>query len=170
MLKPEIKELLEDQANYELYSAYIYLGIRVYFADKNLNGFANWFDIQTQEERDHALLMVQYLLNNGAAPKLPEVKAVPNGYDSFLAALKAAQAHEFKVTERIHRIYDAAFAAKDFRTVQFLDWFVKEQGEEEKNIDDIIKRYDLFAGDAKGLYSLDAELGTRVYAAPSLVL
>lgn len=170
MLKPEIQDLIADQVNYEFYSAYIYLGIRIYFEDKNLNGFANWFNIQTQEERDHATLMLQYLLNNEAVPKLTEVKAVPNSYNTFLDALKTAHAHELKVTERIHHIYGAALKAEDFRTVQCFDWFVKEQGEEEKNIDDIIKRYELFAHDTKGLYNLDAELATRVYTAPTLVL
>jgi ferritin len=59
---------------------------------------------------------------------------------------------------------------KDYRTMQFLDWFVKEQGEEEKNAEDMIKKMDLFGGDAKGLYALNSELAARVYSAPSLVL
>lgn len=170
MLKPEIKALLEDQVNYEFFSAYIYLGIYSYYADQNLNGFANWFQIQTQEERDHAMLMLQYLLNNGEKVSFPAVHEVNSDFQSFDAPLKATYKHELMVTERIHKIYGAALAVQDFRTTQFLDWFVKEQGEEEKNIEDIIKRYRIFAGDAKGLYNLDAELATRVYAPPSLVL
>lgn len=73
-------------------------------------------------------------------------------------------------TASIHEMYGLAHEQKDFRTMQFLDWFVKEQGEEEKNTEDIIKRYDLFGNDAKGLYMLDSELGARVYAPASLVL
>ena len=80
------------------------------------------------------------------------------------------EGHEQYVTSLINAIYAAANKANDFRTTQFLDWFVKEQGEEEKNADDLIKKFDLFAGDPKGLYLLDAELKTRVYTAPSLVL
>ena len=74
------------------------------------------------------------------------------------------------MTESIHTVYEAAYNCKDFRTMQFLDWFVKEQGEEEKNTDDLVKKFQLFGSDAKGLYMLDAELGARVYSAPSLVL
>jgi ferritin len=74
------------------------------------------------------------------------------------------------VTASINNIYAAAYALKDFRTMQFLDWFVKEQGEEEKNAESNIKKYDLFGSDPKGLYMLDNELGTRVYAPPSLVI
>ena len=78
--------------------------------------------------------------------------------------------HERYVTSLIHNLYDAAYSVKDFRTMQFLDWFVKEQGEEENNADDLIKKYELFGDDPKSLYLLDNELASRVYAAPSLVL
>ena len=78
--------------------------------------------------------------------------------------------HERYVTSLIHAIYDAAYEVRDFRTMQFLDWFVKEQGEEEKNAEDLIKKMELFGSDPKGLYLLDSELAARVYTAPSLVL
>ena len=84
--------------------------------------------------------------------------------------LKAALAHEEYVTSLINNIYGEAQKVNDFRTVQFLDWFVKEQGEEEKNASELVKRFDLFGHDPKGLYMLDSELAARVYAAPSLVL
>ena len=74
------------------------------------------------------------------------------------------------VIESINKIYEAAYSVRDFRTMQFLDWFIKEQGEEEKNADDNIKKYHLFAGDSKGLYMLDNEMKARVYVAPTLVL
>ena len=170
MLSKELTSLLNGQINYEWYSAYIYLDIANFYAEKNLNGFANWFTIQTQEERDHALLFNQYLVNNGATVTLQDVKAPDFKYADFRAPAATAFEHEQKVTARINSIYATAYEQKDFRTMQFLDWFVKEQGEEEKNTDDIVKRYDLFAGDAKGLYMLDAELAARVYTAPSLVL
>ena len=66
--------------------------------------------------------------------------------------------------------YAAAYEVKDFRTMQMLDWFIKEQGEEEKNAADLITKMDLFGGDSKGLYMLNSELKARVYTAPSLVL
>ena len=84
--------------------------------------------------------------------------------------LKAGLAHEQYVTNLIHTIYDAAYEVKDFRTMQFLDWFVKEQGEEEKTAEDMIKKMELYGDDAKGLYMLNSELAGRTYAAPSLVL
>lgn len=170
MLNKEIVSKINNQINFELYSAYIYLDMSNYYADHNLNGFANWFKIQTQEERDHAMLFMDYLLNNGERVVLKDVLAPNKEYTDFRQPAIEAYAHEQKVTASIHDIYGVAYELKDFRTMQFLDWFVKEQGEEEKNTDEIIKRYDLFGNDAKGLYLIDAELAARVYSAPSLVI
>ena len=84
--------------------------------------------------------------------------------------LKAGLAHEEYVTSLINGIYSAAYDVKDFRTMQFLDWFVKEQGEEETNANDLISKMGLFGSDPKSLYMLNQELAARVYTAPSLVL
>ena len=170
MLNSEITKLLNEQLNKELYSAYLYMDMANYYADQGLNGFENWFFVQTQEERDHALLFRQYLLNNGETVTLKEIAAPNEKYDDYKKPLVKALEHEQFVTASINTIYEAANKIKDFRTMQFLDWFIKEQGEEEKNADDNIKKYDLFAGDSKGLYMLDNEMKARVYVAPSLVL
>lgn len=170
MLSKEIVTKLTEQVNFELLSAYLYLDISLYYADNNLNGFANWFTVQTQEERDHAMLFIKYLQNNSERVILKDIKATDLLYKEFREPIVAAFEHEKKVTASIHSIYGLAYEEKDFRTMQFLDWFVKEQGEEEKNTDDILKRYDLFGKDPKGLYLLDTELSTRVYAPPSLVI
>ena len=170
MLNKDLVKMLTDQLNMEFYSAYLYLDISNYFADKNLSGFATWFNIQAQEERDHAMLFNKYLLNNSEPVKLMSIAAPDTAFSSFREPVEAAFEHERKVTESINNIYAAAYPLKDFRTMQFLDWFVKEQGEEEKNVDDILKRYDLFAGEARGLYLLDTELAARVYTPPTLVI
>ena len=170
MLNQEIAKLLNEQVNKEFYSAYLYLDIANYYADQTLNGFENWFFIQTQEERDHALLFRQYLLDNGASVTLTEIAGLNEKYNDFREPLVKAFEHEQYVTASINKIYEAAYKISDFRTMQFLDWFIKEQGEEEKNADDNIKKFDLFAGDPKGLYMLDSEMKARVYTAPSLVL
>jgi ferritin len=170
MLNQEVVKLLNEQLNKELYSAYLYLDMANYYADQNLNGFENWFFIQAQEERDHAMLFRQYLLNNGESVVLTEVAAPNEKYSDYKDPLVKAFEHEKYVTDSINKIYEAAMKVKDFRTMQFLDWFISEQGEEEKNADDNIKKYDLFAGDSKGLYMLDNEMKARVYTAPSLVL
>jgi ferritin len=170
MLDKELVSLLNNQINMEWYSAYFYLDIYSYYADKNLDGFGNWFHVQTQEERDHAMLFVKYLLNNSEKVTLQDVQAPNLVFSNFREPTNAAFEHEKKVTASINNIYAVAYEKKDFRTMQFLDWFVKEQGEEEKNTEDIIKKYDLFGNDTRGLYLLDAELATRIYTPATLVI
>ena len=170
MLNERITALINGQINMEWYSAYFYLSIHSYYVDQELNGFGNWFYVQTQEERDHAMLFIKYLQNNSEKIRLFDVKAPTMPFGDFRSPVAAAFEHERKVTAAINNIYAAAYELKDFRTMQLLDWFVKEQGEEEKNTESIVKKYDLFGSDPKGLYMLDNELATRVYAAPTLVL
>ena len=166
----KVSALINEQVNKEFYSAYLYLDFANYYTEQGLNGFANWYTVQAQEERDHALLMLKYLQNNGEKATLEAVARPEWKRDGLRAPLAEGYKHEQYVTSLINAIYGAAAEAKDYRTMQFLDWFVKEQGEEETNADTLVKKFDLFGGDAKGLYMLDAELAARVYAAPSLVL
>ncbi len=170
MLNQEVVKLLNEQITKELYSAYLYMDMANYYADQSLNGFEHWFFVQMQEERDHALLFRQYILNNGNPVKLNEIAAPDKVYSNFRDPLVLSFEHEQFVTASINNIYEAASKVKDFRTMQFLDWFIKEQGEEEKNADENVKKYDLFAGDPKGLYMLDNEMKARIYSPPSLVL
>lgn len=170
MINKEIVELLNKQVNMEWYSAYLYLDIYSYYTDQNLDGFGNWFYVQAQEERDHAMLFIKYLLNNNEKVVLQDIKAPNVSFNNYREPANAAFEHELKVTKSINNIYALASEQKDFRTMQFLDWFIKEQGEEEKSTEDIVKKYDLFGNDAKGLYLLDSELAARTYVPATLVL
>jgi len=169
-MNPKVAALLNDQINKELYSAYLYLDFANFYASKGLDGFANWYEIQAQEERDHALLFYHYLHNNSQKVTLTAIAQPDKELNTLMDPLQAGYEHEQYVTELIHNIYAEAQKVNDFRTLQFLDWFVKEQGEEEKNASDLITKMELFGSDAKGLYMLDSEMGARVYTAPSLVL
>ncbi len=169
-MNEKVAALLNQQINKELYSAYLYLDMANYYIDLDLDGFGNWYTIQAQEERDHAMLFLKYMQNNGLKVTLEAVDKPDKVFASPLDPLLAGLEHEKYVTSLINDIYDAAYAVKDFRTMQFLDWFVKEQGEEEQNADSLIKKYQLFGNDPKGLYLLNQELGARVYTAPSLTL
>ena len=143
MLNEAVKELLNVQVNKEFYSAYLYLD------------FSNFY---------------QYLHNNGVQVIFEAIEKPNVPLENLMDVLKAGLQHEQYVTSLIYHIYAAAQEAKDFRTTQFLDWFVKEQGEEEKNAQDLINKMEMFGNDPRSLYLLNEELKTRVYAAPSLVL
>ena len=170
MLNEKVASLLNEQINKEFYSAYLYLEFSAYFEDEGLDGFANWYKVQAQEERDHAMLFYQYLQNNGEDVTFEAIAKPEWERGDHMAPLKKALEHEMLVTASINAIYAAAYEVRDFRTMQMLDWFIKEQGEEEKNAADLITKMDLFGGDSKGLYMLNSELKARVYTAPSLVL
>ena len=170
MLNKKVATLLNEQITKELYSAYLYLNFSVFYESEGLDGFANWYMIQAQEERDHAMLFLKYLQMCGEKVELGAIDKPDKELKTLMDPLNAGLEHEQYVTSLINDIYGAAYDVKDFRTMQFLDWFVKEQLEEEKNADDMIKKMELFGSDPKGLYSLDAEYATRIYSAPSLVL
>jgi len=170
MLDRKVVELLNQQINKEFYSAYLYLDFSNHFNDQELNGFGNWYLIQAQEERDHAMLFLQYLQNNGEKIELDAIAKPDVALTDNMTVLQAGLKHERYVTSLIHAIYEAAYDVRDFRTMQFLDWFVKEQGEEEKTADGLVKKFSLYGGDPKSLYMLDAEMAARVYTAPSLTL
>lgn len=170
MLDKKVTELLNDQINKELYSAYLYLDFSIYYQEQGLDGFANWYKIQAQEERDHAMLFLEYMQNNGEHITLSQVDKPDKECKTLKDPLDFALEHERYVTSLINDIYAAAHDAKDYRTMQFLDWFVKEQGEEEKNAEDMVKKFELFGTDPKSLYMLDNEMASRTYSAPSLTL
>ena len=169
-MNEKIARLLNEQINKELYSAYLYLDMANYYDEQDLDGYANYYMIQAQEERDHALLFMKYMQNNGLKVTLEAIGKPDKVYASVLDPLLAAAEHERYVTSLINAIYHEAHQAHDYRTMKFLDWFVDEQMEEEDNADSMISRYKLFGGEARGLYLLDQEYAARVYTAPSLVL
>ena len=170
MLDQKVVQLLNQQVNKEFYSAYLYLDFSNFYKEEGLDGYANWYYIQAQEERDHAMLFLHYMQNNGERAVLETIDKPAISPENAKEVLAEGLKHERYVTSLIHNIYDTAHSVKDFRTMQFLDWFVKEQGEEENNADNLVKKYELFGDDPKSLYMLNSELSARVYAAPSLVL
>ncbi len=169
-MEKKIADLLNAQINKEMYSAYLYLDMASFYTENGLNGFANWYEIQAKEEMDHAMLMYQFLHNNDEKVILDTIAKPGKTFSSLADPLAAGLEHEKYVTSLINTIYAAANDVNDFRTVQFLDWFIKEQGEEEKNAADLLTKMKLFGDDPRSLYLLNQELAARVYNAPSLVL
>ena len=169
-MNEKIANLLNTQINKEFYSAYLYLDIANYYDQLDLDGYANYYMIQAQEERDHALLFMKYMQNNGLKVTLEAIDKPDKVFSSVLDPLEIAAEHERYVTALINSIYHEAHQARDYRTMKFLDWFVDEQMEEEDNADTMVSRYKLFGQDPKGLYLLDQEYAARVYTAPTLTL
>lgn len=166
----KVSELLNNQINKEFYSAYLYLDIANFYESKGLDGFASWYEVQAKEEMDHAILFYHYLHNNGESVTFTDISKPDKTFTTLLDPLKVGLAHEKYVTSLINSIYEAAHSVRDFRTTQFLDWFIKEQGEEEKNSSDQVIKMELYGDDAKSLYMLNNELKLRTYNPPTLTL
>ena len=141
-----------------------------YYHEQGLDGFANWYEVQAKEERDHAMLIRTYIIDNGERMIFDAIENPTQEYDGMDAPLHLALQHERFITDLINKIYKASHDVDDYRTMQFFDWFVKEQLEEEKNADDLIKKFELFGRDPKGLYALNQELLGRQYTAPTVAV
>ncbi len=167
MIKEKIQNALNDQLNAEIYSAYLYLSMAAYFHSINLKGFANWMEVQYQEEMTHAMKFYNYLLQRGGRVILKAIESPPVEWESPLDAFKAVYAHEQKVTGLINNLVELALEEKDHATHIFLQWFVTEQVEEEESADEVVQRL-LIIGDSKhGMFMLDRELGMRTFTPPA---
>jgi ferritin len=169
-MNEKVAALLNDQINKELYSAYLYLDMSNYYDELDLDGYANYYMVQAQEERDHALLFMKYMQSIGLKVTLDAIDKPDKVFNSILDPLEIAAEHERYVSALINDIYHECHEARDYRTLKFLDWFVDEQREEEDSADSMVSRYKLFGQDPRGLYLLDQEYAGRVYSPPSLIL
>lgn len=167
MISQRMQQELNVQVQKEFHSAYIYLSMEAYFASLNLDGFANFFHVQVQEERDHAMKFFNYINHVGGKIVLAEIQAPRTEFASAQEVFEITLEHEQYITKSIHSIVDLALEEKDHATNAFLQWFVNEQIEEEASMDKILKKLKLIGADGRGLLMLDAELAQRVYTPPA---
>ncbi len=161
MLSKKMEKALNEQLNAEAYSSYLYLSMSASFSARTLKGFAQWMSVQAKEEFAHAMKFYDYLIARGARVTLQGVAQPPADWAGPAAAFKDTLAHEQKVTAMIDKLADLAVAEKDHATREFLDWFVKEQVEEETQANDIVQRLNLAGSSTGALLFLDHELGKR---------
>jgi ferritin len=167
MIGKKMRDALNEQVNAELYSAYLYLAMDAYFQSENLPGFANWMRVQTQEEASHARKIYDYVNERGGRVTLKQIAAPPAEWDSPLAAFEAVSKHEQKVTGLINDLVNLAIQEKDHAANMFLQWFLNEQVEEEKNADEIVQKLKLMADAPGAMYMFDKEMAQRVYTPPT---
>ena len=161
MLSKTMEEALNRQVNRELYSSYLYLGMSAYFETVNLKGFAGWMKIQADEERSHAMKIYEYIIARQGKVVLDTIEAPKGKWTSAGKVFDEVYAHEQKVTGMIDTLVDLAIKEKDHATFELLQWFVKEQVEEEANAAMITEKIKT-VGDVPGhLFYLDHELGKR---------
>lgn len=166
MINEKLEKAFNDQINKELYSEYLYLSMQAYFERLNLKGFVNWFTVQVQEEHAHAMGMFNYVHERGGRVELEAIDKPENNWESPLACFEQVLEHEEYVTSRINALMDVADEVKDRAALSFLDWYLKEQVEEESNVGGVLATLKLIKDDAKALLMLDKELAARTFVAP----
>jgi len=161
MISKPVLDAMNKQIMHEMYSAYLYLSMSAYFEAENLPGFARWMRVQFQEEQGHALKFYDYILERGGKVALAAFPQVQVDFASPKAAFETTYEHEQKVTSLILDVYNAAVAEKDVASQIFLQWFVNEQVEEEKNAFDILDILNKIGPSVGSLYQLDHQVGKR---------
>ena len=167
MISKTLEKAINQQINKELYSEYLYVSMQAWFADQNLDGFANWMQVQGQEEHFHAMKFFNYLIERGGSVELLAIAKPPKTFTKPLKAFQMALEHEQFISKSINELMDLAIKESDHAAKSFLQWYVDEQVEEEANADRIVHKLELIKDNPQGLYMLDNELAQRVYTPPA---
>lgn len=161
MIGKIMQDAMNEQINKELFSSYLYLSMAAYFEDRNLPGFANWMRVQTDEEREHAMKIYDFILERGGKLALKAIDAPKTEWNSTLEVAEEVAAHEAKVTASIHALYELALKEKDYPAQVMLQWFISEQVEEEKNAAEIVASLKMIEAHETAVLQLDHRLSKR---------
>lgn len=162
-----LAKALNEQMNFEFYSAHVYLAMAAYCSADSLDGFANFFIVQAEEERFHAMKIYKFLNDRGRRATLEALGEPKNDYDSVLHAFEQGYKHEQQNTERFYHLSDLAMNDREHATINFLKWFIDEQVEEEALFDSIINKLKRIDKDSNAFYMLDTEFAGRSFTPPS---
>jgi ferritin len=161
MIGDKLRDEINDQIKHELYSAYIYLSMAAWCADRNLTGFAHWMRMQSREEVGHAMRLYEFLLERGGRVELQPLDGPPADFGSALEVMEKSLEHERFISSRIHSLYELAQQEGDYAAQVMLQWFVTEQVEEEASVEEIVERMRMFGAEGPALLIMDQRLGAR---------
>jgi len=167
MLSDKMEQVLNEQVNREMYSAYLYMSMSAHCSNVGLKGFANWFMVQYHEEMLHAMKIYEYIQRQGGQVRLKPIEGPPVDFESPLDMFEKTLEHERFITRSINDLMETAISEKDHASQIFLQWYVTEQVEEEENDNDIILQLRLNKENTQGLMMLDRELAGRMTTVPT---
>ena len=160
MLSSIMLENLNKQITKEFYSSNLYLQMSAWCEDKNYVNCAKFLRAHALEEREHMEKIYNYVLDAGSYPKLSAIDAPMTDFSGLEAVFKTALEHERSISKSINNIVDIAFTQKDYTTFNFLQWFVKEQHEEENTFNAIYGKFELIGNEKSALYFFDKEISS----------
>ncbi|MCT4637312.1 MAG: ferritin [Bacteroidales bacterium] len=167
MINSKVEAAINEQINAEFWSAYLYLSMANYFNSIGLSGFANWMEVQFEEEVFHARKFMTYLNERGGRVLLKPIEEVQTEWEGTLNVFEDTLAHEEKVTSLVNNLMDIAIKESDHATKSFLQWFIDEQVEEEANVSEILDSLRLINGEGHGLFMMDKEMKARTFVPPA---
>lgn len=168
MVSDKLVKALNDQMNFEFESANVYMTMAAYCAAESLDGFANFFLVQAEEERFHAMKFFDFINDIGHRAIIKGMEDPSNDYKSVLEAFEIGLAHEKLVTKRIYDLADIALNEREHATMSFLKWFIEEQVEEEAHFDSIIQKLKRIDNDSNAFFMLDTEFAARKFTPPAM--
>jgi ferritin len=166
MISERLEKELNNQINFEFYSAHIYLAMAAYCSSIELDGFANFFKVQAEEEKFHAMRFFNYVTQRSGKVILKGMPDPKVEFDSIIDVFEVALSHEKIVTSRIYDLSDIALEEREHATLSLLKWFIDEQVEEENNFTTLTKKLVRIGSDTAALYILDTELAAKVFVPP----
>ncbi|MFC2088010.1 ferritin [Calditrichota bacterium] len=166
MLSDKMTKELNNQIQFELYSGHLYVSLAAHCASLDLDGFSNFFIVQEQEERFHAMKIFNYIKDQGNDIKIYGLDDPKKEFKDLEEVITFAWHHEQSVTKRFNDLMEIAVKEKDFATQNFLQWFINEQVEEEATLLTLLKKIKLVAGQGHGILMLDNELAARQFTPP----
>ncbi len=166
MISDKIRDILNEQINKEFYSAYLYLSMSAYFSEIGLYGFSNWAKVQSKEEIDHGMILFEYVLGRNSQVHLAQISMPTFDMSSPIEVFEQIYQHERSITSSIDSVANTSDNECDLATRNFIDWYLKEQIEEEASVSRIIAKLKAFGQEKSALFLIDRELSNREYSYP----
>ena len=163
-LSIKMKKALNDQVTLEASASNSYLAMASWCEVTGYQGAANYFYVQSDEERTHMLKIVHYLNSLGTIATIPATRSTISSYKSLEVLISTALKNEQSVTKAIHNMVEIAQKEKDHSTYVFLEWFVNEQVQEETKFETILQKFDLLGRDKLGINEIDKFLAVEATA------
>lgn len=167
MLSQKLTDELNEQIRLEFYSSHLYLAAAAYCYTIDLEGFANFFIVQAEEEKFHAMKFFHYINEMDATIQIKNFEVPKSDYSDIEDLVNYTYNHEKSVTDRIYLLMDIATKENEFATISFLKWFVDEQVEEMATFKSLLQKLKRSNGNQSILFKLDDELATRVFTPPT---
>lgn len=158
MLTKKIEKILNEQISLEGYASYLYLSMASWCDKEGLDGCANFMHRQSEEEREHMLKLFHYISESDGHALAPAIAQPPHEFPSVQIMFDEVYKHEQKVTASIHKIVELCYKENDYSTLNFMQWYIEEQREEETLMRGILDKIKLIGNGGQSLYYIDKEI------------